>query len=79
MAAYGADLEVPKFHSAVHSPDFLARLGMLESCLLHERMRRCVDNFTNDFWNSALAFGSGAQRELTCHALESAQGPTWFG
>ena len=67
---YGEGAVVPKFHYAVHLPEFLRRFGMLPSCLLHERKHRVAKRYLADRRNTSADIGSGALRDITVHHLE---------
>ena len=67
---YGDAAVVPKFHYAVHLPDFLRRFGMLPSCLLHERKHRVAKRYLADRRNTSVDIGSGTLRDITVHHLE---------
>ena len=79
VAVHGEDAMVPKFYFALHLPVFLARFGMLQSCLLRERKHRVVKKFANDFRNTGQMFDAGILREVTGHSLEFLKMPCRFG
>ena len=54
VAVHGEDAMVPKFDFVLHLPVFLARFGMLQSCLLRERKHRVVKKFANEMYQGEL-------------------------
>ena len=66
---YGEEWMVPKFHFAIHFPDYLRRFGFVPSCFVLERKHKVPKRFANEVRNTDSAWEASVLREVTCHRL----------
>lgn len=66
---YGEEWMVPKFHFAIHFPDYLRRFGFVPSCFVLERKHKVPKRFANEVTNTSSAWEASVLREVTCHRI----------
>lgn len=67
VEVYGEDSVTPKFHYALHLPQFLGRFGFLPSCFVQERKHRVGKRYSTDHRNTSLQWEASVLREVSAH------------